>query len=231
MLLGVFALADTMVAEVMTPRVDIVALDAGAPFEEVVRRVAAAEYSRLPVFAGDIDNIVGLVYAKDLLPARFGGAGAADWRSLVRPVGIVPEVKTLDRQLRDFQRGPGHRAGVVDEFGVTLEDVLEQIVGEIADEYDVAPGAPFTETAPGVWTVDGRAGLAELTSTLGVPLEHEEVTTAGGYVYAALGHVPQPGETLQLPGWRITVERVERRSIARLTFERIAAHEPGGVGA
>mgnify|MGYP001561064983 CR=1 FL=1 len=234
MLLGVFVLADTMVSEVMTPRVDVLGVDLRAPFDEAVRRVAAAEHARLPVMDGDLDHIVGVLYAKDLLPARFARPDAeADWRKLVRPVEMVPEVKTLDTQLRDFQRGPSHLAVVVDEFGgtagiVTLEDVLEEIVGEIRDEYDAPEGQPIVETTPGTFVVDGRAPVDDLSAALGVPLEHQEVTTAGGFVYAALGHVPENGETTEIPGYRVTVERVERRSISRLRFERLAPPAVGG---
>ncbi|MFI5213687.1 MAG: hemolysin family protein [Gemmatimonadales bacterium] len=236
MMLGVFALADTMVSEVMTPRVDVLAVDAHASFEEVIRQVAAAEHARLPVFDEDLDHIVGVLYTKDLIPARFGAGAPAGWQALVRAVDIVPEVKTLDRQLRDFQRGPGHLAIVVDEFGgtagiVSLEDVLEEIVGEIRDEYDEALGPSVVETTPGVFQVDGRAPLDRLADALGVPLEHQEVSTAGGFVYAALGHVPAPGETVDIAGCRVTVEKVARRSIERLRFERLAPPEPPGEDA
>ncbi len=236
MLLGVFALADTTVAEVMTPRTEIIGLDARASFDEVVRLTAAAEHARLPVYQGDLDHIVGVLYAKDLLPARFGADASTPWRSLVRPVDIVPEVKTLDRQLRDFQRGPGHLAVVVDEFGgtagiISLEDVLEEIVGEIGDEYDVPEGDPVVESAPGVWTVDGRAGLDLLAEALGLPLEHQEVNTAGGYVVAAFGHVPVAGESVELAGCRVTVEKVEKRRVMRLRFERLAPPLPAAGGA
>ncbi len=232
MLLGVFVLADTMVSEVMTPRVHVLGLDVRASFNDAVLQVSAAQHARLPVIDGDLDHIVGVLYAKDLLPARFAHAGPpTDWRTLVRPVEIVPEVKTLDQQLRDFQRGPNHLAVVVDEFGgtagiVTLEDVLEEIVGEIRDEYDAAEGQPILETAPGTFMVDGRAPLDELAAALGLPLEHAEVNTAGGFVYAALGHVPANGESAEIPGYRVTVERVEKRSIARLRFERVAPPPP-----
>ncbi len=234
MLLGVFALADTMVSEVMTPRVDIVGVDINASFGGAIEQVAAAEFARVPVYDGDVDHIVGVLYAKDLLPARFGQDGGGNWRRLVRPVEIVPEVKTLDRQLRDFQRGPSHMAVVVDEFGgtagiVTLEDVLEEIVGEIGDEYDAPEGVPIQETAPGVFVVDGRAQLDHLATVLGVPLEHEEVTTAGGFVYAALGHVPAVGEAVEVAGCRVTVEKVEKRSIARLRIERLRQPAPEGA--
>jgi magnesium and cobalt transporter len=231
MLLGVFALADTMVSEVMTPRIAIAGVDVRLPFDEVIRQAAAAEFARLPVFNDDLDHIVGVLYAKDLLETRFGAPGPANWQGLVRPVEIVPEVKTLDRQLRDFQRGPSHLAVVVDEFGgtagiVTLEDVLEEIVGEIGDEYDDAQGPAIVEASPGVFDVDGRAPLDALADSLAMPLEHEEVSTAGGFVYAALGHVPAPGETVTVAGWRVTVVKVDKRSIKRLRFERAAAPVP-----
>jgi CBS domain containing-hemolysin-like protein len=231
MLLGVFALADTMVAEVMTPRVDVIGIDASATFEEAAAQVAAAEYARLPVFDGDIDHISGVLYAKSLLPGRFGGA-AREWRSLVRPVDVVPEVKTLDQQLRDFQRGPSHLAVVVDEFGgtagiITLEDVLEEIVGEIADEYDALEGQPVQASGEGVFVVQGGAPIDELSLALGQAFPEREVTTAGGLVVAALGHVPATGETVELEGWKVTVERVEKRRVARMRFERRPAEPPG----
>jgi CBS domain containing-hemolysin-like protein len=227
MLLGVFALADTMVSEVMTPRVDLVGVDCARAFDETVAAVAAAEHARLPAFDGDLDHIVGVLYAKDLLPALFSADAEARraWRSLVRPVDIVPETKTLDAQLRDFQRGPGHLAVVVDEYGgtagiVTLEDVLEEIVGEIRDEYDATEVGHVAGQPDGTWLVDGRTPLDELSAALGTPFAHDEVVTAGGLVYSALGHVPAAGERLELHGWRVTVDQVVRRSIRRLRFER-----------
>ena len=227
MLLGVFALADTMVTEVMTPRVDVTGADCAASFDATVRAVAAAEHARLPAYDGDLDHIVGVLYAKDLLPAMFAAereAGAA-WPSLVRPVDIIPETKTLDAQLRDFQRGPNHLAVVVDEYGgtagiVTLEDVLEEIVGEIRDEYDATETPEIAAAPEGAFLVDGRATLDALSQALGSPFAHEQVTTVGGLVYSALGHVPAVGERVALGEWRATVEQVVRRSIRRVRFER-----------
>jgi len=226
MLLGVFALADTMVSEVMTPRVDVIGLDSALPYDDAVRVVAAAEYARLPVYDGDLDHILGVLYAKELLPGRFGMAPAGEWRSLVRPVEIVPEVKTLDRQLRDFQRGPGHMAVVVDEFGgtagiVTLEDVLEEIVGEIADEYDLPPDQPVVTLEPGVLRVDGHASLEELGAAIGGLPQADEVTTVGGWVAGLFGRVPQAGEAVEVAGWRVMVEKVEKRRVRRVRLERL----------
>jgi CBS domain containing-hemolysin-like protein len=233
MLLGVFSLADTMVTEVMTPRVDVIGLPGTLPFDAAVQTVAAAEYSRLPVHEGDLDHNVGVLYAKDLLPALFARGGERSrWRDLVRPADVVPETKTLDAQLRDFQRGPGHLAVVVDEFGgtagiVTLEDVLEEIVGEIRDEYDAAPEPTIRSESPGVFVADGRLALDDLAAALEVPIEREDVHTAGGLVVAMLGHVPGRGDAVDLLGYRVTVELVTRRTVARLRFERIAAPPEG----
>jgi len=229
MLLGVFALADTMVSEVMTPRVDLDGVDCARGFAETVAAVASAEHARLPAYDHDLDHIVGVLYAKDLLPALFGGDPEAQrsWRALVRPVDIVPETKTLDGQLRDFQRGPGHLAVVVDEFGgtagiVTLEDVLEEIVGEIRDEYDATEQPEIVTLAPATFQVDGRASLDALSEALGTRFAHEEVSTVGGLVYSALGRVPVGGERLELNGWSVVVDQVVRRSVRRLRFERPA---------
>src|SRR5437764_1155545 len=147
MLLGVFTLADTRVDEVMTPRLDMVAVDLAAPGDDVIEAFRQSEHSRLPVYDGTPDNIAGVVFAKDLVPFAMGlggedAAATARWQDLVRPAAFVPETKTLDSQLRDFQRGPAHLAIVVDEFGgtsglITLEDILEEIVGDIRDEHDV----------------------------------------------------------------------------------------------
>ncbi len=236
MLLGVFTLADTMVTEVMTPRVDVVGLDVSTPYDAAVKAVAAAEYTRLPVIDGDLDHIVGVLYAKDLLPSLFAAdrSGTA-WRDVLRPVDIVPETKTLDAQLRDFQRGPGHLVVVVDEFGgtagiVTLEDVLEEIVGEIRDEYDAAPEPTVRADGPGVFVADGRVPLDELAAALGATFgEDEEAVSAGGLVVGRLGHVPEKGDAVEICGYRATVEQVTRRAAARIRFERLP--EPAADGA
>jgi magnesium and cobalt transporter len=136
----------------------------------------------------------------------------------------VPENKTLDRQLHDFQRGPAHLAIVVDEFGgtsglITLEDVLEEIVGEIQDEHDVG-APPAIEREGNRFWVDGRVSLDDLSEALGSAFTHPEVSTVGGLIYSALGRVPRPGEELTFDGFRVVVERVERRRVTRVYFEK-----------
>lgn len=230
MLLGVFTLADTTVDEVMTPRLDMIAVDLGASFEEVVDTFRDSAHSRLPVYDGTSDNIVGIVFAKDLVTVTMGIGGAAGaggagrWQELVRGATYVPETKTLDNQLRDFQRGPAHLAIVVDEFGgtsglITLEDILEEVVGEIRDERDVEVAPAIRAEGDRYW-VDGRVTLDDLSAALGRPFEHPDVSTVGGLIYSALGRVPRPGEELTLDGFRVVVERVDRRRVTRVYFEK-----------
>jgi CBS domain containing-hemolysin-like protein len=225
-LLGVFTLADTTVDEVMTPRLDMVAVDQSAALAEVVEAFRRQDHARLPVYDGTPDNIIGVVFAKDLVPLALGvgDAATARWQELVRPAAYVPENKTLDSQLRDFQRGPAHLAIVVDEFGgtaglITLPDVLEEIVGEIRDEHDVATPPAIQQDGDRYW-VDGRVSLDSLSEALGRAFSHPEVSTVGGLIYTVLGRVPRPGEELTLDGFRVVVERVERRRVARVYFER-----------
>jgi CBS domain containing-hemolysin-like protein len=199
MLFGVFALADTTVAEVMTPRIDIIAVDSSADRDEVVRILRSSEHARLLVYDGHPDAVVGVIYAKDILAV--GKDDPRPWRALIRSAGFVPEGKTLDRQMRDFQRGPSHLAVVVDEFGgtagiVTLEDILEQIVGEIQDEYDTDEVAPIQVVS------------------------EDHLSTVGGLVLAEFGRVPRAGESIDVEGFRLVVEHVVRRRVKRVAVHR-----------
>jgi CBS domain containing-hemolysin-like protein len=229
MLLGVFSLADTTVAEVMTPRIDIIAVDSSAGREEVIRILRSSEHARLLVFDGHPDAVAGVIYAKDIL----AGEDDVRWNALIRPAAFVPEGKTLDRQLRDFQRGPSHLAVVVDEFGgtaglVTLEDILEQIVGEIQDERDTDEVAPIQALGPDHFRVDGGVALSELEALLGHTFAREDVSTVGGLVLAEFGRVPRTGEAMDLQGYRLVVEQVVRRRVRRVSFQRIAEVAPVG---
>ncbi|MDH3495950.1 MAG: hemolysin family protein [Gemmatimonadota bacterium] len=237
MLLGVFSLADTTVEDIMTPRLDIIALEATQPWHEIVEVVRQSEHSRLPVFRAGLDDIAGILYAKDIAPVLTGThAPPATWHDLVRPVPFIPESKSLSAQLRDFQRGGAHIAIVVDEFGgtsglVTLEDVLEEIVGEIHDEYDTDEGPAIEREGNDRFWVDGRVTLDDLSATLAGAFEHEEVSTVGGLIYSELGRVPRPGEELRLGGFRVVVEQIARRRIRRVYFERLASEPLAGLDA
>lgn len=221
MLTGLMALNEMTVSEVMTPRLDIIAADFSLAREQVVETFRRAEHSRLLVVDGDPDSVVGVMYAKELLPGLGEEQVSADWHPLIRPVGFVPEGKTLDRQLRDFQRSGSHLVVVVDEFGgtsgiVTLEDVLEQIVGEIRDEYDTEEVAPLERRPEGGWLVDGGAPLSDLEAELQHGFGREDVSTVGGLVLALFGRVPRTGESVSVAGYRFTVEQVMRRRIRRV---------------
>ncbi|HEX2450769.1 MAG TPA: hemolysin family protein [Gemmatimonadales bacterium] len=224
MLLGVFSLSDTTVSEVMTPRIDIVSVDLAVDRDEVVRILQSSEHARLLVYDGHPDAIAGVLYAKDMLAGLTGDE--TSWRALVRPAAFVPEAKTLDRQLHDFQRGPSHMAVVVDEFGgtagiVTLEDILEQIVGEIRDEYDTDEVAPIVEASEDQWRVQGGAPLAELEAVLGHRFAREDVSTVGGLVLAEFGRVPRQGEAIELDGFQIVADQVVRRRVRRVLVRRV----------
>jgi putative hemolysin len=227
---GVFRLGDTEVHEVMVPRVDIVALDRETPWSEVVDKLRSSEHARLPVYADSIDNVIGILYAKDLLPAVLADVPPADgWTGLVRPATFIPGAKKADLQLREFQASGTHIAIVVDEFGgtaglITIEDVLEEIVGDIRDEYDVEEAAVEQEGGRRFW-VSARLTLAELSELLQHDFQREDVTTVGGLVYELLGRVPKAGEEFVIEGFRVVVERVERRRVRRVYFERLDHEE------
>jgi CBS domain containing-hemolysin-like protein len=231
MLVGVFSLEDSTVEDIMTPRLDIVGAEAEASWQEVVDIVRHSEHSRIPVYRHSLDDIAGILYAKDIAPVLAGhSAPPASWHELVRPVPFVPEAKTLAAQLRDFQRGAAHLAIVVDEFGgtsglVTLEDVLEEIVGEIRDEYDTDEEPAIEREGNDRFWVDGRVTLDDLSAAVGVPLQHDEVSTVGGLIYSELGRVPRAGEALTAHGFRLVVEQVVRRRIRRVYLERLE-HQP-----
>ena len=229
MLAGVLSLRERTVAEVMTPRLDILAADAAADWTEVMDLARRSEHARIPVYRDDLDDIVGILYAKDLTPAASGlTAEPREWRELVRPAQFVPESKSLAEQLHDFQRGPAHLAIVVDEFGgtsglVTLEDVLEEVVGEIHGEYDADEEPEIEREGDDRFWVDGTVSVDELEDLLGTSFDGEDVTTVGGLIYAQLGRVPRSGEEFRLGEFRVVVEKVVRRRVHRVYFERMTA--------
>lgn len=227
LLAGVLSLRDATIADVMTPRLDIIALEAQASWQEVLEVAAQSGHARIPVYEGDLDTISGVLYAKDLTPAVAGVSPEPDqWQQLVRPVQFVPESKTLAAQLHDFQRGPGHLAIVVDEFGgtsglVTLEDILEEVVGEIRGEYDVDEAPEVEREGDARFWVAGSVSLDTLSDALGTPISDDEVSTVGGLIYSELGRVPRPGEELRIGEFRVVVEQVVRRRVRRVYFERL----------
>jgi CBS domain containing-hemolysin-like protein len=222
---GVFSLGATTVEEIMAPRVDIVGIDAATPWSEVLDRIRISEHARLPVYRETLDDVIGVLYAKDVLPGIVADEEPPDWLSIARPPVFIPVSKRIDAQLRDFQASRTHIAIVSDEYGgtaglVTIEDILEEIVGEIRDEYDVEEPQVFQEGSTRYW-VSGVVAVDELAELLGVDFGVEDVTTVGGLVYALFGRVPKSGEAVIRSGFRIVVERVRRRRIERVYFERM----------
>jgi CBS domain containing-hemolysin-like protein len=231
LLKGVFSLGDTEVREIMVPRVDIVGVEKETQWSEVVDRVRSARHARLLVFDGTLDEVVGILYAKDLLPALIAGEEpAGGWLTLVRPALFIPGTKDVDAQLRDFKTTHRHIAIVVDEYGgtaglVTLEDVLELIVGDIRDEDDLSEPDVVREDEGKFW-VSARVTLEELTELTGQDFTREDVQTVGGLVYELVGRVPRNGESLIVGQYRLVVERVVRRRVERIYVERL--HEVAG---
>ena len=224
---GVFSLGETEVQEIMVPRVDIVGIDSTTPWSEVLDRVRSSEHARFPVFHETLDEVTGILYAKDILPAIIADEEpASGWLSLIRSPGFIPTSKRIDEQLREFQSSRTHIAIVSDEYGgtaglVTIEDILEEIVGEIRDEYDVEEPQIQQEGLGRYW-VSGLLPLDELSERLNADFGIEDVSTVGGLVYALFDRVPKSGESLVHAGFRIIVERVHRRRIERVYFERLA---------
>ncbi len=214
---SIFEFGDTVVREVMVPRPDMVAIEADATIEHAIEAAIHAGYSRIPAYEDTTDNIVGLVYLKDLVQRARAGGGQEPIRAVVRPAVFVPEQKRVAELLREMQNQQFHMAIVIDEHGgtaglVTLEDLLEEIVGEIVDEYDVE--TPGVEQLPdGSLRVPGRTGINEVSEVLGIELPDTEWDTVGGLVFNLLGHVPDEGEAVGFQNLEFRTERVQGRRI------------------
>jgi putative hemolysin len=215
---------ETMVREVMTPRPDMVAIEAKATIGELLTLVREQQYSRVPVYNGTLDNIVGLISIKDLILVDTADL-SHPITPLIRPTHFVPETKLVFELLKEFQRRRLQAAVVVDEYGgtaglVTIEDLIEEIVGEIRDEYDVEL-EPVVEEADGGFVFSGRTHIRELAERLKVRVEGEGYETVGGYLLAHVGRVPSVGETFEIDGLSVEVLDVERRRINRVRVRRL----------
>jgi len=227
MIEGVIEFKKADVTEIMTPRTDIVSIEADALADEARQRVAESGHSRLPVTENGIDSIVGVLYAKDLLLQGTGGGRDEPQhaRNLMRPPLFVPETKRLDELLSGFRRAKVHMAIVLDEYGgtaglVTVEDIVEEIFGEIVDEYEQVPPQPIRRIADRMFEVEARVHIDELNDDLSLHLpEDEDYETIGGFVLSRLGRIPKAGEVLERDGLRITVLEAEAMRITRLRLE------------
>ena len=235
LLLGVFEFGETTVEEVMVPRVDIVGIEQETPWSEMLDRVRSAQHSRVPVFEDTIDEIVGILYVKDLLPAVLSDEEPdGGWQTLLRPPVFIPPSKRIADLLREFRVAGRHIAVVADEYGgtaglVTIEDVLEELVGEIRDEYDQEERQVESEEGVRFW-VSGRLTLDDLSEALAHDFRRDDVSTVGGLVLELLGRVPRAGETLAIGPFKVIVERVVRRKIERVYLERVPPLDAAGAG-
>ncbi len=228
---SLIAFDDTLVREVMVPRPDMGCVASGSTVAEAMAEAARSGFSRLPVTGTGLDEIVGVVLAKQLLQKHLEGRDDELVEHIARPPEFVPETMKADDLLRAMQRGRFHLAVVVDEYGgtaglVTMEDLLEEVVGEIVDEFDTEE--PLAEEiAGGGVRVHGRMPIDELDDLLGVDLPDGDWDTVGGMIFDALGHVPERGEVVVRGGRSFTVEQVEGRRITRV---RISGPVAGGAG-
>lgn len=231
LLLGVFEFGETTVEEVMVPRVDIIGIEQETPWSEMLDRMNSAQHSRVPVFEDTIDEIVGILYVKDLLPSVLADEEPdGGWQTLLRPPVFIPPSKRIADLLREFRVASRHIAVVADEYGgtaglVTIEDVLEELVGEIRDEYDQEERQVESEEGVRFW-VSGRLTLDDLSEAMSHDFRRDDVSTVGGLVLELLGRVPRAGETLAVGPFKVIVERVVRRKIERIYFERVTPLDP-----
>ncbi|HEY7936609.1 MAG TPA: hemolysin family protein [Candidatus Limnocylindrales bacterium] len=228
MINAVIELGDRRLHEVMVPRIAIVALPVTATLDEAIDLIVEEGHSRVPVYEESIDGVIGIVYAKDLLPVLKVEANARPTvRALLRTPLFVPESMSIDDLLHEFQRRKVHIAIVLDEYGgtaglLTIEDLLEEIVGEIQDEYDVEEPM-IVRLSPDEVRIDGRVDVDELGETfeISIPLEDEdEYDTIGGLIFHRLGHVPRPGDEVRLDGLKLTVETTDGRRVGKVLAVR-----------
>ena len=225
---SIIEFGDTVVREVMVPRPDMVTVAAGTTVRDVLEIAMAAGYSRIPAYEQNIDDIVGIVYVKDLFRAK-DDAADRPVRELMRPPHFVPESKRVSELMREMQAEKFHMAIVVDEYGgtaglVTLEDLIEELVGEIVDEYDVEE--PNIEPLPGGDVrVNGRMPIDEVNELTQADFPEGDWDTVAGLFFNLLGHVPTEGETVDFNGHRLRAEKVQGRRIGRVRISRLASSE------
>jgi putative hemolysin len=223
LLQSIVEFGDTLVREVMTPRPDIVAIRSDATIVQLRALMREQQYSRVPVFRESLDNVAGFAFVKDLITLDDGN-GAQAVTAIMRPAYFVPETKRVSELLKEFQRQHMQIAIVVDEYGgtaglVTIEDLLEEIVGEIRDEYDVE-SEPITDEGNGTFVFSGKVNIDEVAERLDTSIEPEGFETVGGYLLSHLGRVPTIGETFDIDGLTVEVLEAERRRVNKVRIRR-----------
>ncbi len=222
MIYEIFQFGETMAREIMVPRIDVLAFDEDdTTLSSAVQAFLDSGYSRVPVYKETIDNILGLLYAKDLLSTLGKSDGEIQLRELLRKPYFIPETKKADDLLSEMQAERFHMAIVVDEYGgvsgvVTLEDIIEEIIGEIQDEYDEREEAPYKEVSENEYIFQGLIDVDDFADVTGVTLPEGEADTLAGFLYEQLGRVPQGGESVRVNGLLLTIEQVSGRRIRRV---------------
>ncbi len=230
MIQGIFEISEMTVKEIMVPRVDMACLPITATGQDVIRLVKEKGHSRIPIYNENLDQIAGVIHVKDLLPYLDNGEYQVDLARVIRDVIFVPEGKKIDDLLRQFQQDKAHMAVVVDEYGgtaglVTLEDVLEEIVGEIQDEYDrEIPLSHWIDEK--TLLADARINIGELNEILGEPLipETEDYETLGGFIFSQTGELPRPKESLDFSDLHFVIEELSGKRIGKIRIERRPPH-------
>ena len=229
MVRSIIALDETMAREIMVPRIDVVALDVNTSLSNVVRTIIERGFSRIPIYEDTIDNIVGVLYAKDIL--RFWGQpdDKLDIRKIARTPHFIPETKRIDELLQEFRDKRVHMAIVVDEYGgvaglVSLEDLVEEIVGEIEDEFDT--GEPQIETiSPNEVIMDAGVSIDLLNETLSLDIQGEDFDSIGGFIYDRLGKIPSPGDEIRADGFVVSVLSTTGRRIRKVKIVKVSTPE------
>jgi CBS domain containing-hemolysin-like protein len=236
MIHSIFEFGDTILREVMVPRPDMVAVPQETPLQQVLELILRSGFSRIPVYDGTIDEVVGLAYAKDVLRRLHDGQADKPLTDILRPAQFMPESMRAAECLREMRKRKSHMVIVIDEYGgtsglVTLEDLLEEIVGEITDEYDREE--PNVEPLPdGDYRVNARLGIDEVNELLDVELPSTEWDSIGGLLFNLVGEVPREGQEVELQGLRLRAERVQGRRIGRVRIHRlIPPEEPEDITA
>ena len=224
MIRSIFALRDTVVREIMVPRTDMASISVDATFRDVLNSIIECGHSRIPVFDGTIDNVIGLVYAKDLLKYWGMEESAVVLRKILRAPYFIPETKNLEELLHEFRKKRIHIAIVIDEYGgtsglVTIEDLLEQIVGDIQDEYDLEEEW-LVEGDDGAAVVDARLPIEELEEHFGIEIEREKFDTVGGLIFHLTGRIPSEGEEVETGPIRLTVLEADARKIKKVRITK-----------
>ena len=234
MITGVFAFDDLLAYEVMTPRTDVFAIDINDPPEEYIDELMELRYSRIPVYEDDSDNIIGILYIKDyLIQARESGFDNVDIRQILRTPYFVPETKNIDSLFFELQKTKQHIAILIDEYGgfsgiVTMEDIIEEVMGEIDDEYDEEE-PEIKQIRSDTWELEGSMDLDDIDEELGLGLESESSETIGGFLIDILGEIPDEddlGQPIEFENYIFTIQSVKDRRIEKVTMKVLPKEDP-----